>query len=83
MIYVIRKSWCITDQGGNISIAALTGCCGHRCHLLYMSLNYENASQVSTPPGTDPRTVQPVASRYTGCAIETDGTHKKNYKINK
>ena len=43
MIHAIGKGWCcITDQGGNISIATLTGCCGHHCHLLYISLNYEN-----------------------------------------
>jgi hypothetical protein len=27
--------------------------------------------KISPPPGFDPRTVQPVASRYTDCAIET------------
>ena len=43
MIHVIGKGrCCITDQGGNILIAALTGCCGHHCHLLYVLLNYEN-----------------------------------------
>jgi len=32
--------------------------------------------KTSTPPGFDPRTVQPVASRYTDCAIPAlHGTH--------
>jgi hypothetical protein len=29
----------------------------------------EQLRKISTPPGFDPRTLQPVASRYTDCAI--------------
>jgi len=29
----------------------------------------ERVRKISSPPGFDPRTVQPVASRYTNCAI--------------
>jgi hypothetical protein len=30
-------------------------------------------TEISPPPGFDPRTVQYVASRYTDCAIPADG----------
>ena len=30
--------------------------------------------KISTPPGFHPRTIQPVASRYTDCAIPAHGT---------
>ena len=40
------------------------------------------ARKAMTPPASDPRTVQPVANRYTGCAIENDVTYKK-YIYNK
>jgi hypothetical protein len=29
----------------------------------------ERVRKISPPPGLDPRTVQPVASRYTDCAV--------------
>jgi hypothetical protein len=31
--------------------------------------------KISPPPGFDPRTIQPVASRYTDCAIPADCTY--------
>jgi hypothetical protein len=33
--------------------------------------------KISSPPGFDPRTVQPVVSRYTGCAPWPSGFHRK------
>jgi hypothetical protein len=32
-----------------------------------------------SPPGFDPRTVQPVASRYTDCAIPAHGINEQSY----
>jgi hypothetical protein len=38
------------------------GCVGPRAGL-------DGSGKISPPPGFDPRTVQPVASRYTDCAL--------------
>ena len=35
--------------------------------------------KISPPPGFDPRTVQPVASRYTDCAIPALARPEENY----
>jgi hypothetical protein len=54
-------------------------------HPLYRRLGWHQGQsgwvrQVSTPPGSDPRTVQLVARRYAGCAIQNHDT--KQYKMN-
>jgi len=37
--------------------------------------------KISPPPGFDPRTVQPVASRYTDCAIRSMGSTVLGFKL--
>ena len=37
--------------------------------------------KISTSPGFDPRTVQPVASRYTDCAIQAPVVDKNAHKL--
>jgi hypothetical protein len=54
---------------------------GKTCYPLYRRLGGPQSRsgwvrKISPPPGLDPRTVQPVASRYTDCAIPT-GTEVK------
>ena len=42
---------------------------------------YGRVRKISPPPGFDPRTVQPVASRYTDCAIPAPVLHWKMLKF--
>jgi len=39
---------------------------------------YGRVRKISTPPGFDPRTVQPVASSYTDCAIQVHENRGKS-----
>ena len=52
---------------------------GKTWYPLYRSLGgpqawSEQVQKISPPPGSDPRTFNPVASRYTNCAIPAHGT---------
>ena len=42
---------------------------------------FGRARKISPPPGFDPRTVQPVASRYTDWAIQAPLIDIKNHKV--
>jgi hypothetical protein len=41
----------------------------------------EQVRKISTPPGFDPQTVHPVASRYTDCAITAHTVLTVLYKV--